>query len=255
MNQHEFMVVAMRRSGHHAIVNWIMDNFSGSKCFINDAKLNTNPYKTGSTRTSIWNHFHQQQEAAGDHQPKDLLMYNYEDQDLSQVPGKQFTKNHDQWVGKSKTYNSLIVLRDPYNLIASKLRWYRGEKWKPSKQELDQTPVLWKMYAKEFLSQTSYLKNKICINYNNWFSSRDYKKQLAQKLFLSSFDKGVEKVAQWGPNTWGDSFDNTKFEGQASQMKVLSRWQAFKDDSEYIKLISDKELQSLSHQIFGKIID
>ncbi len=38
--------------------------------------------------------------------------------------------------------------------------------------------------------------NKIAINYNQWFTNMDYRKELSSLLNLSSYDKGREKVAQ-----------------------------------------------------------
>jgi hypothetical protein len=249
MNKCELMVVAMRRSGHHAIINWILSNHDGDRCFLNDPKLGTNPFITASKRNSVF---------VGGNGGKDdceALIYNYEDCNLKKFLNKELENNHDLWLGSSKVFNSVLVLRDPFNLMASKLRWFRGNKWKPSLKDLKNTPVLWKQYAKEFLGETNFLKNKICINYNEWFSSLLYKKDLAKKLDLCSIEKGVDEVAKWGPNTWGDSFDNIQYEGKASKMEVLKRWACFKNDKEYIDLVNDKELLFLSKRIFGDITE
>jgi len=77
VNKKELLVVAMKRSGHHAIINWILQNTQGKTCFLNDIPPRTNPFVTASNRTSLLNDINRKQEIAGIHQTKDLLIYNY----------------------------------------------------------------------------------------------------------------------------------------------------------------------------------
>ena len=62
-------------------------------------------------------------------------------------------------------------------------------------------------------------------------------------------------VARWGPNLWGDSFDNLTFDGRATQMKVLERWRQVADEPLYRSLVADPELIELSTTIFGIMPD
>jgi len=109
---------------------------------------------------------------------------------------------------------------------------------------------MWILYAKEYLGETQHLKNnKVCVNYNQWFSDANYRKQLADKLNLDFTDSGFNDVSVFGG---GSSFEKRKFHGKAENMDVLNRWQQFVDDSSYRTLFSDAVFE-YSERIFGHI--
>ncbi len=249
-NKKEYAVFAMRRSSHHAVMEWIMANTPGTHCFLNDCDLIGNPFETykggrqeaenpNSTKEPIAN--------------KALLIYNFEDMYFDHFSYEDLEKHHDTWLGSTKEFNTLLVLRDPFNLFASKFKWYRGEErkeWKPSLEEFKDTPNLWIAYAKEYLGITNILKNKIVINYNEWFENEENKKNIANLLGLLTYDKGYKKVAKYGANTWGDSFDNLNYENKANEMNVFERWKSYRDDPEYINMLDNSELLDLAGKIY-----
>ena len=61
-------------------------------------------------------------ERDGDFSRKDTLLYNYEDCFLGTVASDAFEENHDAWVGPSGRRTDVLILRDPYNLFASRRR-------------------------------------------------------------------------------------------------------------------------------------
>ena len=63
---------------------------------------------------------------------KDYLIYNHENAHFEDVVGESFTRNHDKWVGKSLKQFDILILRDPFNLLASNLRWARGTQYQPT---------------------------------------------------------------------------------------------------------------------------
>jgi hypothetical protein len=192
------------------------------------------------------------QEVSGRHAKKGTLIYNYEDCDFRELESRTADAQEDEWLGKGPR-EDLLIVRDPFNLIASRLRWARGKKWTPS---LDQFPLfreLWKAYAREFLRETRYLKNPICVSYNHWFCSRKYRDELGGRLGFQNRDRGLEEVAKWGPTIWGDSFDELKLDGMAQRMKVLERWKDYVDDEFFRAQFTDPELLELSERIFGPL--
>lgn len=259
-NNCEIRVFALRRSGHHAIMDWIMNQFTGRYCFLNDCQGFGNPFEkcrpTNSriaSRFVMHNHLFWDREKSGMLSKKGLLLYNYEDRPFHEIIHGEFEKNREKWLGRSEKKHDVLVLRDPFNLLASKLRWAYGVKYRPSMESLPVTVQIWKEQAREFLGETGYLSNKILINYNSWFSSREYRMGAADKLGLTFTDKGINEVSKWGPSTWGDSFDGLTFDGNAIQMKVLERWKNYRNDSFFKDLVSDDELVVLSGRIFGEI--
>lgn len=243
-NRTELCVAALQRSGHHAIINWISANSAGPACFLNNCRPNVNPFLmcSGDERIEL--------------SPRDLLMYNYEDSQLTEVFPPDFLNNKTKWFGKSARSIYVLVLRDPFNNFASKYRWaINGTKWTPQMEWVTGAlPALWKSYAKEFVGLTDFIPApKVFINYNRWFTDDKYRDEIASRLGLISADQGLTEVAKWGPNTWGDSFDNLNLEGRANEMKVLERWRYFGQDKVFKDLFRDTELLSLSEEIFGVI--
>jgi len=108
-------------------------------------------------------------------------------------------------------------------------------------QKIDE---LWKTYAHEYLRSTQHLPEIIPWNYNRWFVDLEYRKSLSAALGLEFTDAGKEVVGRWG-----SSFDDRRFDGSASRMKVLERWNKLKQNPDYLDLF-DEELVELSRQIF-----
>ena len=256
-NKSEIRVANLGRSGSHAVIRWIMALASGKACFLNDAKPNKNPFLSysgndlkGIDKKNLY------LDGNGKITEKDLLMYSYEEYPLPLAFNREFEKNHDKFVGKSKNRYDIIILRDPFNFFASRIKL---EEYGIRSMHIhvvdEKTKKLmikfWKDYAKEFLGYTSYLKNnKVVVSYNRWFADENYKKELAKKLGLKYRFVPDKFVSKYGP---GSSFDGRKFDGRASQMKVMERWKLYKNIPFYRSIFKDDELMSLSKKIFGKI--
>tara|TARA_Y100000588_G_scaffold310177_1_gene335560 strand:+ start:883 stop:1782 length:900 start_codon:yes stop_codon:yes gene_type:complete len=144
-------------------------------------------------------------------------------------------------------YDVILILRDPFNLIASRLQNQRK-----NKSYVLEVPELWKKYAQEFLGQTNYLSKFpkiININYNHWFSSIEYRRSISNQLGLKFTDKGLNIVSKYGS---GSSFEKLDLDGKAQNMEVLYRWDTFKNDEKYLSMFQDNELLDLHEEIFGE---
>ena len=255
----ELRAFALRRSGHHAVLRWILEQAGGWRWFLNDCAGEGNPFETcirvnsevtapdGRPAHPPW-----EREAEGRLSKKGLLAYNYEDQDFRRV-APRLDVRREAWVGRSRRRHDLLILRDPFNLFASKLRWFYGQQHRPTLDELRTSVRLWKAYAEEFLGETHHLPNKVPISYNAWFADQTYRAGLAERLGLPFSDRGLNQVARWGPALWGDSFDGLAYDGRAQDMDVLERWKRFRDDDLYLSLVVDERLLALSERIFGEV--
>ena len=266
VNQKEIRIVGLKRSGNHAIINWIKKQQSGIVIHLNDIPVNENPYRylysvvrenhprDQLTVKYILSHpvyqgkaEYLRREAIGDFVKKDCLLYSYEDRDLDKLTVYLTEKRHDLFFGKSTEKYDLILLRDPFNMLASRIKC----NFLPMKFWNQTIIDLWISSAKEYLGETQYLKNnKIVVNYNLWATDADYRKQLSSKLKLEFNDTGINDVTDFGG---GSSFDYTKFRKQANEMKFLDRWKNFSDDMSYRKLLDNDELREYSKRIFGHI--
>jgi hypothetical protein len=202
--------------------------------------------------------FRQARELEGSFSYKGSLLYNIEDLDLREVATRMSLEDEEKWVGASRDRNDVLILRDPFNLLASRLKWAYGRFDRPSKptlEDLRASVELWKVYAREFLGLTTYLSDRLAVGYNQWFSDRAYRDAVGQRFGFVNQDLGVSQVARWGPSTSSDSFDALQYDGRAQDMKVLSRWRQFETDPFFRELTRDVELHELSREAFGYLPD
>jgi hypothetical protein len=256
-------VFALRRSGHHAILNWIRYQLPYRHWLLNDCRLGENPFQGAALWDSAiqgrWHEhrvFHLRRELDGRHAFKGALIYNFEESDLRDVPHLMPIESERAWLGPSRRRMDVVILRDPFNLLASKLKWAYGDIDRPSKPSLTEVEVardLWKVHAREFLGETTHLSDVVTISYNAWFLDKAYRDRRASELGFENRDVGLTSVARWGPSMSQDSFDGLRFDGRAQEMKVLERWKRFENDAFYRDLMSDLEVHELSERIFGRL--
>lgn len=261
VQEKEIRFTGLSRSGNHAIINWVIRQIDGRYCFLNCTEPKHNPFLTarplweedGQEYDTNVPEFSLAQEQEGKFSAKDHLLYSHEDIFLGTLNHKVFRNNHDEWVGQSRDFKDVLILRDPFNLFASRIK--SGLMWGHFTHH-GTRPIstkvlirLYKQHAREFLGEKKNLKEKVCINYNSWASSAAYRKEIAGQLEIPFSDKGIEEVSKVAG---GSSFDGTKLSGKASSMKLHCRWKEFADDRGFWDLFDD-ELLALTVAIFGEI--
>jgi hypothetical protein len=253
INDREYRIAGLMRTGNHAIINWLraQAKAKGLVIHLNNLIPDENPYRY---KYQMLRDFYPQhkvtianmkQQASGDLVPRNCLIYSYEDYKLSNVFSDRFEQKHDLYLGKTEKRYDIIIVRDPFNLIASRLKQNML-----SVKDFRQNFVdLWIAYAREYVGETNYLKHsKLCINYNQWCDAIDYRREIAERLGLEFSDAGFNFVASHGG---GSSFDGEKFQSKGSQMNTKNRWQHYTNDPHYRKLIQNSELLFYARQIFG----
>ena len=243
INQKEIRFIGLRRSGNHALISWI--KAQEKNCyFLNTILAGMSPFRQKHL------HFPNKgfrDEAWGNFKPKECFIYSYEDHSLAQITKPEYEKKHDLYIGKTKTRYDVLLLRDPFNLIASRFKKGYLDVRSPDISLAD----MWIEYAREFVGETEYLThNKVVINYNQWFSDTNYRQAIADKLDIDFSDAGINYVSSYGG---GSSFEAQDLSGNAQDMKVLKRWEAFSDNSEFRALLNNKTLLHYSDKIFGII--
>ena len=253
VNKCEIMVIALQRSGHHAIINWIRYQLKGCHCFLNHCHPNANPYQRCYRANSCFRNVNIGWIEKARFINKDCLIYNYEDCALGEIPGESFNRNHDEWVGRSLKKIRVLILRDAFNFFASRLKRHYSEWGKENMKLISDAVGLWKSYAEEYLGVTNYFPDKVLISYNRWVEDRLYRIELSEQIGVPFSDKGKDEVAKYTPGREGASFDDLKYDGNASKMKVLERWKYFVENDLYRSIFKDRELVELSDRIFGEI--
>lgn len=231
-------VFSIARSGHHAIVHWMAKGLN--KGVMHFANINED---FDPRRINVY----------GDGDIIHNTIYSIENFDL-QGFSEIFADTFDMIV---------LVIRDPYNQIASSLK--KGHNlavldrpFEPSKpyakwfcQSMSRLEMM-KQYMRHVLGDENRINESFkVVNYNYWFASPEYRKKIADELDITDNKEGVEEVLGFGG---GSSFSKRKYNRKASQMDVLNRWRDYAEDERFASLL-DNELSSLSERAFPDGID
>lgn len=228
----DYAVYGMKRSGHHAIINWISNHYNSfihyNNCFIENNSIFV-ANKNEVTKN-------------GDY-PYELKILSFEDRPVFEE------SSFDNIKKLNLNCKNILILRDAYNNYAS--RFVRkispvNKQWNKIWKNYDDVDI-WINYANEFIGKTNYL-NSIKINYNKWFSCENYRKELSNN-FGNFTDRGLLDVLNFGG---GSSFDNISFDKNAQKMNVLNRWKYFYFEKNYVeKILNNDEIKKLNYEIFN----
>ncbi|HET7674569.1 MAG TPA: hypothetical protein VFL54_03500, partial [Gammaproteobacteria bacterium] len=169
---------------------------------------------------------------------------------LSMVCNRETERRHDVFVGASAQRLDVLVLRDPFNLFASRKKAgiFRGGSNGDGVATWGTITRIWKQHAKAFMREHGFFTQPlVTVNYNRWARELSYRQALAKRLGLPFSDAGFYAVPAVAS---GSSFDGTRFQGEPEKMAVLERWRHFRDDPHFWSLFDD-DVVALSRAIFG----
>ena len=284
-------VCGLQRSGNHVLISWIMAQYAGRPvCFLNNVRHGLfDPYET---RTQV--------ELEGippvvdvetlRNMRKDLLILSYED-DLGKMdPSRSLldsvydvdsSKLSDDFGLASDNFVDVLVIRDPFNLLASRMK---SMDRLTGTKDLDRVVSDWKAMAVRCLDVRSRPQNGVeVVTYNEFISDQGFRTGLSRRLMGTFTDASLHKMSAYGG---GSSFDRATeyhpltlstlltnwrkalnlrrysrlgyytrrmFARPASSMRTSDRWRAFADDADFARIFQDQELVELSEALFGVI--
>lgn len=249
VNQFFFRVLGMRRTGNHAMIQWIERSIPGLTLHINDIAIGMNGYR--------FRHFFPEPDDAPefsqlmaqgfrrDFTRRAGLICSYEDFSVASFLRACRRERIVSHYGASRTIKSVLLLRDPFNLFASRIK---SSMLETKERAIDQKRMYIE-HAETFLREEQG-DDLVCISYNRWFSDPDYRRHIQGKLGLEPADISIETVARQGG---GSSFEGQAMDGKASAMAVLSRWRSMEHHPLFQQLFEDGELERYSALIFGDI--
>ena len=235
----DYKILGLQRSGNHALIQWIFSLTKGLTCFCNDIAPGQHP-KEAPIKKTKWGSL-----------SRGSLLYSYEDRTIKDTffPDKEFSITL-----RKKPVNSykILVLRDPYNMFAS--RWNQdspnGKKFREDLTYRDKLLSLWKEYA-YILRKDSALERKdiLGISFNKWISSTAYREKIAECLGLQ-FEHAQVQLPIWGFGG-GSSFEGLDQQATPHKMNVQERWKTVALLPEFEKWAKDPELRDLSQKVLG----
>jgi hypothetical protein len=235
--KHELSVCALQRSGHHAVMEWLRSMLAlkyGKESvvfmnWINEYRNTLDPFNNDPGKAQ---------------QPREALIYNFEDCGLYMPTAS--SKFVHRIVGSSEKRFNVLIIRDVYNLLASRMERTRKQN-KPFTHPYNLFIQLWIEHAKAAVNAETGVGSIFdVIKYNNWFESEDYRKHVSKHLELPYCDDTLDTISQAGE---GSSFIG--IHGTARKLDVLSRWKNYRSDEEYIQLVHSAETANLNQDLFG----
>lgn len=239
LNRREIRVFAMQRSGHHAIIEWIAAHFAGIVHFKNNVSY------IDKARPREYELLGDCPSAA----QRNLYVFNVEEADLRSVEDSIARNVWSTKDGESRRVDQVLVIRDAYNLFASRLRHPSQSICRIGPESI----ALWKQHAREYLRITCLLQaGAIPVFYNEWHQSAAYRLEVERALSLNSCPAAEvqrTRTSRWGG---GSSFDGPQFDKGAERMETLKRWKELRLASKYRHLVlDDSEVKDLMKQLCG----
>lgn len=230
-----YCLFGLTRSGNRALCYWLQSMIKNS-IFVNNVndenvsydKLSKNIIT--SQNTKLYSEF-----TIPDFSIDQTLILFYENKKINEMT--TILKN-----SMPEKNNIIIVIRNPYNYLASKLHIFNRKKLHRNEliQNLKHDIEMWKQYYNECFM---YPENVIV--FDEWVISEEYRKKISKKLQLVYNSENIFKVNGRGVSL----FDKNEF---ISPESVLTRYTIFKKDENYIKhVIEDNELKIMWNNILN----
>ena len=160
-------VYSIRRSGQHAIIYWILNNYNGNYYFSNNVIQNTHVYYGGDFQEVRFRPYKRRY----------LLIYNIENPLLNYHYGNKVIKENG--TGRFNNDINIIIIRTAKNTFSSyySANWEWDSFFKDNLDYRNFIKLKWLILAKEVLNETNHLDNKIIILYDKWIVDQGLSKK------------------------------------------------------------------------------
>jgi len=229
-----YLVLAMGRSGHHAIIDWIGERCYGEAVHYNNVirgweygELIPNKNKVRKLNNS---------------DGKENSIYSIED-----VPADEMEKLDPYYFNQLKNTVAIIVIRDPRNWLASSIK-IGGDAYNYLDKPINKDRLYcsridaYKSHLHEALGNTYNIKMpRTFVLYDKWFECSEYRDIVSFRLGLINIPGIPGKVSGFAG---GSSFDKKRYDGKANKMNVLTRYKSMANNSDYKRLLDDEMIHS-----------
>lgn len=231
------VLFGMRRSGNHLAINWILGQVPGSAVFYNNIRQKAHPFDVGMREFRL---------RFPNTRPRIIL--SYEDLTASEImqgPLPDFLA--DRAARHDVRIQSGVILRDPYNLFASRLK-----KWPErfaTETDIRRQQELYRSHAELAQDPVPVFGDMpvVPILYNPLVSDPAYREKLSHKLYIRSGREGLDEVPLYGH---GSSFDGYQTQGADVRAGVFDRWRSSSNDPKFRAVIADKHVRKTALTLF-----
>lgn len=225
------VVSGMKRSGHHAVVNWLMR--------ILDLELHVNDFSQKYGFETRFLEAAKQGLKKKDPSKIKTVIVSMEDRRVAQC--LEFVDNLKKEYGCS--VRTVHVLRDPFNCFASRLQYELRHHPGTKPRLLKHATAVWLDHARALFEQNF----DYYIDYSFWTQSEKYRRIQALTMKAKRIETALGEVVDFGHGSSFSGFDISKGE----QLDTYNRWRTHLQDKRYLSLFSS-ELMELAKKIFGE---
>jgi len=289
-NQHELAVLAMKRTGHHAVIHWLLSQVDGLCAHLNNCEFlrverHVNPpprvvsrterevlvagfssafYVNGRFRGHV-RHI-TPNEVFSSLRDRLLALQNvewalrqaYEVEDLA-----AFLFNfEDMDLATFRSIRPVVSAREPAErrdvvVVVRDLGNFVASRLRGGYLVNDAVLAAWETHVRGALDAPSAPGTPddpatTWVSFPRWHVDRAYREAVAARLGISFTDAGRDDVPPFGPPPApGSSFDGLAQHGRASTMDVNGRQAAFVDDPAWRDACLRPRLRALSAEYFG----
>lgn len=220
-------IFGLRRAGHHAVLAWLQDCYQAGG-------LTTYHENSVYNEHLGWElHFPDPapQDVLRSAAYTDILIPNYEDVAYSSRRASP-VYNMLQTPNTSLPTRDTVVVRDWYNMVASRLKYIEDAKAADrytitAALNWPTVASLWMDHATTLINAPADTSSFVGVNYNYWLTDRGYRESLAANYGLPNSESTLNIVSSFGR---GSSFDGLDKDGSAMTMNLLRRWEDLETD-------------------------
>lgn len=219
-------IYGIRRSGNHAIANWIMSHFT-SGCYINDANMHLRE--------------HCNKLPCHNQQCKNLDLNQNPEIVIVGIENKLNSSINSLYLDKLLSYNKdtqnyeICLIRNCGNLIASHLKaWGHGSYH-------EEIPNHWKQYIDFYDKHNSVINLLI---YDHWLE-HNYRNKIAKTIGFKNTDLGIKEISHYGG---GSSFG----EKTVNEQNLKNRWTSMLNNTRFINIMNNFQYWKDHENIFGQ---
>lgn len=223
MKKRIIIVYSMSRSGHHAIINWLQENWPGTSFHFNHCYKGWHDQRLIPGRGNIMGI-----QVRGIEYESEPVLEIYSIEDFDPDAYSRFGMNKFPVIADpDHDVTHLLIMRDPYNWLASS--WLRGIH--PVITYINETGFagtrieLFEKHIAVVMNVGSTMPSDIkLVVFNKWFISDYYREYILNELDIPNKNNGglgTDKICS--ETSFFDDLEKKK--GQ--ELKVLDRWRSF----------------------------
>lgn len=250
----EICVIATKRSGHHAFIEWIVAHRPGNYAYFNDVRPGRSVSEAVVFESNVEGLAADQVSLRGDLHTR---IFSYENRLLDQILAPPFS-DRAQTLGTSERRAAVLMVRDPINAFASVAKVV--ELFPESRPDhgawFGSFVTAWKDHAKEFLGHTSKLRqiyapaDLLIVSFNEYIRSDTYASEIAQRLGMDGSAR-LEHLSNFA--TGGATFF-ADWNSYSPDVAVLeSRWAQLASEDVFLHALRDPDFVALAEEFYVRI--